>query len=254
MLKPAMPACVSVNRHFRRPAISPLLSSSRSSRTRAKAVSAIGWKSISPISAPPLRHRVPAGGSARLRRHGQDALARRGAMLHPRGQFLADIAALVKETPCSSSSPRIQGEDFLEAEIAAFRHAQRQPLLRDRRAGPAGWPASRPWRRCCAGPAPAGADRRRSRRDPHRASPVVGMARQIHIDAQLIARLDLHLGAQPVHLQFFEQRSRAVRAPHPAAARRRLRSPGNRTGSCPGARAGRRRGPCRAPALRRYHW
>ena len=44
-----------------------------------------------------------------------------------------------------------------------------------------------------------------------RRRPVAGMALETGIDAQLRARLDLDLGAQPVHFEFFEQRLARVR-------------------------------------------
>ena len=108
---------------------------------------------ISPISvvAAPVTG-VPGGGSALSARSGKDALAGRAAMLHPRGQFLADIAALVEGDAMQFVQPGIQREDLVAAEIAAFRHAQRQPLGMIGGRAFQKIAASRRRRRCCAAP------------------------------------------------------------------------------------------------------
>ena len=102
--------------------------------------------------------------------------------------------------------PAVQGEDFLETEIARLGHAQRQAQgMIGRRAGHA--------RRHFLHRADAARGQADGARIGEgdgagrvRGGAVVGMARQRGINAKLVACLDLDPGAQAVHSQFPQQR------------------------------------------------
>jgi len=129
----------------------------------------------------------------------QQPLARRAAMLHARGQFLANIASLLEIHRLQFVQIGVKREHPVAAEVASLRYAKRDPVfVIGLRVRDCVWHLS---------PRADGAATQRGQARVFEGDAALGrMAGHAGKHGELLPRLDLDLGAELVHRQPLDQR------------------------------------------------